>query len=125
MGRRSRKRSGGAAPRADEPREPAPRRPPARPPSRHARIDEAPPAPWHPIPLVELTILAGIILIVLAVVIGGDSRPVLLFGGLALVTVASLELAIREHLAGYRSHSSLLAGLVAVLVAVPLFFTKI
>lgn len=35
--------------------------------------------------------------------------------GLALVTVASLELSLREHFAGFRSHSSLLAGAATVL----------
>ena len=44
--------------------------------------------------------------------------------GLALVTVASLELSLREHFAGYRSHSSLLSGAAVVLVIAPLaFFT--
>ena len=41
-------------------------------------------------------------------------RPLLLFGGLALVSVAALELAIREHFAGYRSHTTLLAAVVGV-----------
>ena len=34
--------------------------------------------------------------------------------------LATGELALREHLAGYRSHSALLAGLAALVVAVPL-----
>jgi uncharacterized membrane protein YhiD involved in acid resistance len=38
---------------------------------------------------------------------GGDVR----FGaGLALASLAGLELSLREHLAGYRSHTTLLAG---------------
>ncbi|HEY3187914.1 MAG TPA: hypothetical protein VGJ70_10590, partial [Solirubrobacteraceae bacterium] len=47
--------------------------------------------------------------------------------GIALVGIASLELAIREHFAGYRSHSSLLAlagavvtmGLLGIALGVP------
>ncbi len=33
---------------------------------------------------------------------------------------ATGELALREHLAGYRSHSALVAGLAAIVVAAPL-----
>jgi uncharacterized membrane protein len=45
--------------------------------------------------------------------------PLIVFG-LGVVTLATLELSIREHLAGYRSHSALLAAIGAMLVAVPL-----
>ena len=40
--------------------------------------------------------------------------------GLGLLTVAALEQALREHRAGYRSHSVLLAAFSALLVVVPL-----
>jgi hypothetical protein len=54
----------------------------------------------------------------------GDSgrRGVLLGLGFALVGLASLEVALREHLAGYRSHSALLgfAGALAVIVPIAL-----
>src|SRR5688500_2143938 len=108
MGRRSRQRA--AAPVAARPPEPP------RTPRRHARIDEAPKAPWHPVPLVELAILSGLILIVAGFVAGGTPGGILVTGGIALVAVASLELAVREHFSGYRSHSALLAGAAAVLV---------
>lgn len=46
-----------------------------------------------------------------------------LFGaGLTLVSLASLELTIREHFAGYRSHSALLAGAGAVATAAVMYF---
>ena len=67
-------------------------------------------------PLVELAILSGLILIVAGFITGGTPGGVLVTGGIALVALASLELAIREHLSGYRSHSALLAGAAAVLV---------
>ena len=86
---------------------------------------EAPKAPWHPFPLVELAVLAGIVLLVSGFVIGGDARPVLIFGGLVLVSVAALELAIREHFAGYRSHSALLAAIAGFGVVVPLWWTPL
>lgn len=99
----------------------APRRAPA-PPARKARPQDAPKAPWSPFPLVELTILLGIVLIVLGLVGVGGRRGLFLVCGFALVTVAALELSLREHLAGYRSHSTLLAGAAAIAVDVPLFF---
>ncbi len=111
-----------AAPLAPDPAAPPP---PAAPPrSRRARPDEAPKAPWSPFPLVELTILGGIVLLVLGLIGVASDRVAFIVCGLALVTVASLELSLREHFAGYRSHSSLLSGAAVVLVVAPLaFFT--
>src|SRR4051794_25930495 len=115
MGKRSRKRP--APPPAERrPSEtPAgqPRRPAAAP-TRRARLDEAPKPPWYPFPLVELCILGGLILMVIGFVHGGTRGGLFVVCGIALVSVASLELAIREHFAGYRSHSSLLAGAAAI-----------
>jgi hypothetical protein len=79
--------------------------------SRRARLDEAPKAPWSPFPLVELSILIGLVLMVTGFV---KRDALFVVCGVGLVGVASLELAIREHFAGYRSHSSLLALAVAV-----------
>ena len=125
MGRRSRKRvdAATAGPRVEASSTPEPPR--AATPRPHARLDEAPKAPWHPFPLVELAILAGLILVVAGFTLGGDGRPVLIFGGLGLVSVAALELSIREHFAGYRSHSALLAGLVAVAAGLVLWWTPV
>jgi hypothetical protein len=75
---------------------------------------EAPPAPWSPFPLVELCILAGLILLVVAFVAGGDHRLTLLVLGFALVAMSSAELSIREHFAGYRSHTTLLSAAIAI-----------
>jgi hypothetical protein len=126
MGRRSRKRGAGAVrPGAERPA-PAPRPPSAKPLRRRARLEEAPPAPWHPFPLVELAILAGLVLVVVGFVSDpGEPRTTLLFGGIALISIASLELAVREHFAGYRSHTALLSGGAAVLVGAPLWFTPV
>ncbi|HMS62723.1 MAG TPA: hypothetical protein PKD63_10620 [Solirubrobacteraceae bacterium] len=127
MGRRSRKRGVLSAPidaqapparEAGDP-EPAPRRRPAPDPGRRARLDEAPRPPWHPVPLTELSILVGLIVLA-AAFIGGGPTALLVGFGLVLVVLATGELALREHLAGYRSHSALLAGLGAILVAAPL-----
>ena len=53
---------------------------------------------------------------------GGSRSPVLLATGLALGSLAGLELSIREHFAGYRSHTLLLAGAVGVAVMALLFY---
>jgi hypothetical protein len=88
--------------------------------------DERPKAPWHPFPLVELCVLVGIVLIVIGAITGLDSDRgrLALLCGLVLASLGGLETALREHFNGYRSHSSLLAGLPAVLVAGALFFGR-
>jgi hypothetical protein len=134
VGRRSRKRSVRRAdprsPEAPSPAEaraqaPAPAagtRAPGQPVSRRARMDEAPPAPWAPVPLVELCVLAGLVLIVAGVLSEGSRSRLLLGCGIALGALAGLELSVREHFTGFRSHSTLLAGVAAILTATGLFF---
>ena len=118
MGRRSRKR-GLTAP-APPPVAQRPRPRPASPGPR-ARMAQAPSAPWSPFPLTELVVLFSLALIVAGVLTDGGRRGVLLACGFALVSLAGLELAAREHFAGYRSHSTLLAAACAIVVDVPLF----
>jgi len=118
MGRRSRRRADGAPPPAPAPRVDAPREL-----TRRARREEAPKPPWHPVPLVELSVLLGLILIVVAFFAAdGDRRGLLLVCGTALASLSGLEVAIREHFAGYRSHSALLALACAVAIVAVLFF---
>lgn len=81
--------------------------------------DERPPAPWGNFPLTQLSVLAGLVLIVIGL-IAGD--PALLLGGLLLGSLGGLELSIREHFAGYRSHTTLLAAVGAVAVALVTWF---
>jgi hypothetical protein len=109
MGRRTRKR-GGLTTRAERDaarRTPAPRRPPA---------SERPPAPWGSFPLSELVILAGIVVMVWGFLSGRDRGEERVAAGLVLASLGGGELALREHLAGYRSHSALLAGVAAFAV---------
>ena len=91
-------------------------------PRRKARSEEAPAAPWGDFPLGEMCIFAGIVLIVWGALSSGAQQGVLISGGVVLVCLAALELVIREHLAGFRSHTTLLAGTVAVAVMAPLYF---
>jgi hypothetical protein len=111
MGRRSRKR--GETTRAE--RDAARRGPP--PARRRLGSAERPPAPWGSFPLSELIILAGIVVIFWGLFSGGDQGNERVAAGLVLASLGGGELALREHLGGYRSHSSLLAG-VAAFVAV-------
>ena len=77
--------------------------------------DERPPAPWGSFPLVELVVLVGILMLVAGFfIVGGERGTTLIVTGLALASLAGLELSIREHFAGYRSHSTMLAGVVAM-----------
>ena len=115
MGRRSRKR-GGETTRAERDAARPDRAPRARPrPGRPSR-GERPRPPWGSFPLSELVILLGILLIGWGVLSGEDGEG-RLFAGLVIASLGGGELALREHLAGYRSHTTLLAG-VAAFVAV-------
>ena len=123
MGRRSRKR-GDAVPAPVPARAAAataPRRRGGRP-----SLEERPKPPWHPVPLVELCVLVGIVLLVLgALDLGSDRGKLLLVLGLALGSLGGLDTALREHLAGYRSHTTVIAALPAVTAAAALYFARV
>jgi hypothetical protein len=116
MGRRSRAR------RAAHPTPAAP----APVPRPAALSDERPKAPWHPFPLVELCVLVGIVLIVIGLIVGYDSErgQLALVCGVLLASLGGLDTVVREHFNGYKSHSSVLAGLPGVLAAAALFFAR-
>lgn len=81
-----------------------------------ARALRRPRPPWHPVPLAELLILAGVIAFAIGVLSGppGRSAPALIAGaGAALLGTA--EFSWREHFSGYRSHALLLALIPVVL----------
>ncbi len=120
MGKRSRKRG-------DEPvRAVAP------PPKPEGFVDrfiaageQRPKAPWHPFPLVELCVLAGIVFIVLGFLDFDDRNGrLLLVMGLVLSSLAGLDTAVRDHFSGFRSHTLLLAGVPTVLTAAGLFYAR-
>lgn len=90
-----------------------------RPAKRVTAPDERPPAPWGKAPLAELVILAGIVSLAIGMFSG---NPTAIGLGVALAGLGGMEVAIREHFAGYRSHTTLLAGVVFVLVVGCLFY---
>jgi hypothetical protein len=88
-------------------------------------IDDRPPAPWGGFPLVELVVLLALILIVAGFVVRGERGATMIVGGFALGSLAGTELSIREHFAGFRSHTTLLAALTGFLAgAVTYVVTK-
>lgn len=91
----------------------------ATPARRVAAPDDRPPAPWGNFPLAELVILGGIVSLLIGV-IGGD--PIAIGVGVALAGLGGLEVAVREHFAGYRSHTTLLAGAAFVVTVGCVFY---
>lgn len=81
--------------------------------SKKAKIDERPPAPWGSFPLAELTVLAGIVALAIGLI---GQIPTAIGIGVVLGGLGGLEVSAREHFAGYRSHTTLLAGTAFVLV---------
>jgi hypothetical protein len=77
-------------------------------------IDERPPAPWGSFPLVELLVFAALVMLIVGgLFTDGELRKRLVLAALAIGSLAGLELSIREHFSGYRSHTSILAGVTA------------
>jgi hypothetical protein len=76
-------------------------------------VGERPQAPWHPLPLSELLILVGAIATIFGfkrVDSGGfSSGGPTLIAGIVAVAIGSIEVSLREHRSGYRSHTLLLA----------------
>jgi hypothetical protein len=79
-------------------------------PRRSGRRDDRPPAPWGSFPLTEIIVLVALVLGVVGIFTWEDRGRELVLVGLALGSLAGLELSLREHLAGYRSHTTLLAA---------------
>ena len=79
-------------------------------------IDDRPAAPWGNFPLSELVIFIGIVLMAWGFLTWDGQGNLRFVAGLGLASLGGLELAVREHVAGYRSHSSLIAGAAAFAV---------
>ena len=64
-------------------------------------------------------ILAGIVALAIGIF---SANPTAIGIGVALAGLGGLEVAIREHFAGYRSHTTMLAGAAAILTIGLLFY---
>ena len=95
---------------------PVPPRAPKR--SLAERIEARPKPPWHPFPLTELAVLAGIVCLGIGLFTEGATGRVLIALGLTLGALGGLDTAVREHFAGYRPHTLVLAAFPAVATAV-------
>jgi hypothetical protein len=141
MGRRSRKQrsTASARPVSTSARRPTGDGQPPPPPSAIARDDaarrsaargatrreQAPAAPWGSFPLMELCVLAAIALGIAGFFVGGRPGNVLLTGAVLIGSVAGLEVALREHIGGYRSHTALLSGVAAVATMAAMFAARV
>lgn len=102
----ARRRRAVAARSAVNPAGPRPRRP-------RSGTAERPPAPWGSFPLSELCVFLALVLGIAGLVVWGERGRTMVLAAMALGSLAGLELSFREHLAGYRSHTALLAGATA------------
>ena len=78
-------------------------------------LDERPPPPWGRFPLSELAVFVSIVLLIASFFVRDTTGGVMFVAGLLLGTLAGLEVSIREHFHGFRSHSTLLAGSLAII----------
>src|SRR5881398_2830193 len=111
MGKRSRKR-----PAPDRPATTRAERDALRgtaPPRRATR--ERPPAPWGSFPLTELVVLLALVFGVIGFFNLDTHRgKVMIAAAMVLGSLGGLEVSIREHFAGFKSHTTLIAGSLAV-----------
>jgi hypothetical protein len=73
------------------------------------------------VPLTEIATFVGIVLLVVGF-LDYEDRKELLVAGMGLASLGGLDTALREHFAGYKSHTTVLAGLPAVVLAALLYF---
>lgn len=78
---------------------------------------------WAPFPLTEIATFIGIVMVAIGFVMGGDgSAAGLIGGGSMILAVAIGEMCLREHFAGFKSHSTLLAALPVVAITGLVYF---
>lgn len=79
------------------------------------RYGERPRPPWYPLPLSELLILVGIVGVIVGFGRGISHGGPPLLAGIAAVAIGTLEVTLREHRSGFRSHTVMLAALPVVI----------
>ncbi len=74
-----------------------------------------PPAPWGTFPLTELVVLLSLVLGVVGFIrFSHHQGKVMVVAAMCLGSLGGLEVSIREHFTGFRSHTTLLAASSAV-----------
>lgn len=66
--------------------------------------------------------LIGLVMLVGGFIVQGERGAVMIVTGLALGSLGGLELSIREHFGGFRSHTLLLSGAASVAVLIALAY---
>jgi hypothetical protein len=77
-------------------------------------MNHPPRAPWGAFPLSELCVLLALTAGATGFLVSGRPGMTLVAAAVVLGCLAGLEVALREHLAGRRSHATLLAAAVAI-----------
>jgi hypothetical protein len=65
---------------------------------------------------VELVVLIALVLLIAGLFVQGTRGVTMIGAGIALGSLAGLELSIREHFAGYKSHTTVLSTAIGVAV---------
>jgi Flp pilus assembly protein TadB len=113
MGKRSRKRP--AADRSESTREERDARRRAASAQVRRGTRERPPAPWGTFPLTELVVLLALVFGVVGFIrLGTHSGKIMVGAAMVLGSLGGLEVSIREHFGGFKSHTTLLAASTAV-----------
>jgi len=76
-----------------------------------AAYGERPPSPFGGIPVAEISILIGGVVLVIGLI---NHATLALIGGVVICLFGVVEVTTREHFSGYRSHTVLLAAIPAV-----------
>ena len=83
--------------------------------AEQAPLGERPQAPWHPLPLSEILIFVGLVAGVIGATRSESGLPIIGAGVLAIL-LGTLDFTAREHLSGYRPHTTMLAAVPTALV---------
>ena len=81
-----------------------------------------PPAPWGSLPLTEIAVLVAFVGGIAGIIVRGTAGLVMIAGAVALGLLTGLELIWREHFAGYRSHTTLIAAIFGMTFYTALIF---
>jgi hypothetical protein len=102
--------------RAHDPGKPRPHR-------LDVRAGVARPQPiWAPFPLTEIALFIGVVLFGVGFVLGSGRGAAMIGAGAFILTVTVTEMCLREHLAGFKSHTLLLAFLPVVVLHSLIYF---